>query len=349
MGLKAVNLLFRAIMVVFSIVVLGFAILGLLSAKVNPADNNFMPFIGLLIPLILFVSIALIVFWIFNKSHYWMIIPALAIVINYQYIFSMVQINIFGSGSKTQNSLNLKVATYNIHGFNYLYDDVSVNYIADYISQEKVSILCMQEFMAHTLFNLNELKGAFDNLPFSTIHNDGTDEIGLAIFSKFPIIAEGQIHFDSTNNAAQWADIEMPDGKSLRIINAHLQTTGISRSSDLTIEKRIGILYDNFVLRAKQADILRSLLDSTKTPVILCGDFNDTPSSYVYNRLMGDNMVDGFREAGSGLGSTFLKKFNLLRIDYIMYSREFEGIRYYSKQKTWSDHNPILTELEYRN
>ena len=38
-------------------------------------------------------------------------------------------------------------------------------------------------------------------------------------------------------------------------------------------------------------------------PVILCGDFNDTPASYTYRTVKGD-LTDGFRDCGSGFGYT---------------------------------------------
>lgn len=347
MGLKALNLLFNAIMVIFSLIVLTFSIIGILSSNIDPNKNSFMPFVGLALPGILFIAFSLLIFWLFKKS-YWSIIPLLAIVINYQYVFSMVQIKNFSSGETLKSDSNIKIATYNIHGFNYLKNEIPVNYIAEYMFREKVNILCMQEFAPHSMLNIDEVKGAFDFLPYTSIHKDSPNEIGLAIFSKYPIRGGGKIHFESTSNGAQWVDIEMPDGKILRVINVHLQTTGVRNFYRLNTGGRFDILYQNFKQRALQSNIIKSLIDSSKTPVILCGDFNDTPSSYVYKRAKG-NLVDGFTEAGSGFGSTFMRKANLLRIDYIMHSKDLAGVRYYSRFLKWSDHNPVLSELEYRN
>ena len=347
MGLKAVNLLFKVMMVIFSLIVLAFSVIGLLSSSTDPNRSFFIPLVGLVLPVILFIAFSLVIFWLFNKS-YWSIIPLLAIVINYQFIFSMVQINLFSGRAAETGDFKIKIATYNIHGFNYIENEVSVNYIADYVSGESVNILCMQEFMPPDMLNLDEVKNIFDFLPYSSVHKDSTNEIGLAIFSKYPIRESGKIHFKLTANGAQWADIELPGGKILRVLNVHLQTTGISRSHRLNISERIDVLSENFKLRALQAGIIKSIIDTSKAPVILCGDFNDTPSSYVYKRAKG-NLIDGFKEAGTGFGSTFMHKMNMLRIDYIIYSEDLKGIRYYSNALNWSDHNPVLAELEYRN
>jgi endonuclease/exonuclease/phosphatase family metal-dependent hydrolase len=260
----------------------------------------------------------------------------------------MIQVNILSGQNFAANSSSVKAATYNIHGFRHMSNNVSVNYIANYISGENISIFCMQEFSSHSLFNMREVAGAFDFFPFSTLTDNSAPKAGLVIFSRFPIKAKGMLKIESLSNGVLWADVELPDGRILRVINAHLQTTGISRSYYHGFRRNIKVIGDNFKLRARQANILNAFIDSSKTPVILCGDFNDTPSSYTYKKAKG-NLVDGFKEAGSGLGSTFKHKSSMLRIDYIMYSKQLKGVRYYSVYQKWSDHNPVIAELEYQN
>lgn len=347
MGLKAVRLLVKASVVVFSFVVLAFSIAAMLSSNTDPNLNVNSAFIGLALPMILLIALVLVVFLIFRKS-FWFIIPLIAIAVNYQYVSSMIQINVFTKHDTAANKSSVKAATYNVHGFRHIRNDISVNYIANYMSGENVSILCMQEFSSHSLFNLNEVAGAFDFLPYSTLIDNSSPKAGLVIFSLYPIKSIGMLEIESLSNGVLWADIELPDGLMVRVINAHLQTTGISRYYNLGFRKNIKIMGDNLKLRARHANILNAFIDSSKTPVILCGDFNDTPSSYTYKKAKG-NLIDGFRDAGSGLGSTFMHKSSMLRIDYIMYSSHLKGVRYYSDTKKWSDHNPIVAELEYRN
>lgn len=66
----------------------------------------------------------------------------------------------------------------------------------------------------------------------------------------------------------------------------------------------IGELERNSRIRAQQVREIRAVIDSTHYPVIVAGDFNDTPSSYTYRRLKGD-MTDGFWAVGNGFGGTF--------------------------------------------
>ena len=92
---------------------------------------------------------------------------------------------------------------------------------------------------------------------------------------------------------------------------------------------------------------IRAEMDASPYPVILAGDFNDTPSSYTYRTMKGD-MTDGFRDSGSGYGGTFRYLGGVLRIDYIFYDDAFEGIRYYMPPEDVSDHKAVVAELRFR-
>lgn len=94
----------------------------------------------------------------------------------------------------------------------------------------------------------------------------------------------------------------------------------------------MGELEHNSSIRAGQVGEIRAEMDASPYPVILAGDFNDTPSSYTYRTMKGD-MTDGFRDSGSGYGGTFRYLGGVLRIDYIFYDDAFEGIRYYMPQE----------------
>ena len=165
-----------------------------------------------------------------------------------------------------------------------------------------------------------------------------------------------------TQNDAMWADIQI-ENQTFRVISCHLQTTNFSQkrkelvpselyNNDLnqihsTFRDVLSTLEKNFKIRAQQADLIRHVIDTTTYPVIVCGDFNDTPASYTYHRIKGD-LTDGFRKCGNGYGYTFRGLRNLLRIDFILYSAPFYGLQYQSPDLPWSDHKPVLMELEIK-
>ena len=113
---------------------------------------------------------------------------------------------------------------------------------------------------------------------------------------------------------------------------------------NLIVQYYTNSLDDNIKARANQAKIIAELVNSTTSPILLCGDFNDIPQTYTYKTLKGF-LSDGFRSAGKGLGSTYKGMYNTMRIDYIFYSDAFSPIRYQTIPFEMSDHNPVLMEV----
>jgi len=82
-------------------------------------------------------------------------------------------------------------------------------------------------------------------------------------------------------------------------------------------------------------------------PSILTGDFNDTPLSYTYNRLL-RGRKDSFVEAGSGFAATFSMFRPLLRIDYILVPEECEVKTHDVDDGTsFSDHYPVISTFDF--
>ena len=163
--------------------------------------------------------------------------------------------------------------------------------------------------------------------------------------------------FEDTNNSAMWAEIDV-NGKRLRIINAHLETTGFNRTMHKAgklmlqghnVEENalIKAIYGNYTLgmivRAGQAVQVANEVRNSQVPCIVCGDFNDVPYSYVYNTMCG-NLVDGFKECGSGFMYTY-RGSKMVRIDYIFHDKQLEGIKYYKMPLTYSDHYPVFMQI----
>ena len=105
-----------------------------------------------------------------------------------------------------------------------------------------------------------------------------------------------------------------------------------------------------FVRRGLLGECLYKLSEATGIspyPVILAGDFNDTPSSYTYREMKGA-LTDGFRRCGNGYGGTFRYLGGLLRIDYVFYDDTFECVRYYMPSEVVSDHKVVIAELRFK-
>jgi endonuclease/exonuclease/phosphatase family metal-dependent hydrolase len=237
--------------------------------------------------------------------------------------------------------------------------------IINYVNSTEPDIICFQEFI--TLDNLKEDSEAHTNdllekTPYKHIRytlsgNSGKRRFGVATFSKYPIVRKGSIHFDNSYNTCIYSDM-LVNTDTIRVYNLHLQS--ISLKKDYTIvdslvyinSKRLdevkdisGRLKAGFIRRARQVDAVKKHVEKSPYPVILCGDFNDTPVSYSYHQLLGDKF-DTFREAGSGIGKTYHGKLPSYRIDYVFHDEAFSALSYLSPKVNLSDHFPVICTLE---
>jgi endonuclease/exonuclease/phosphatase (EEP) superfamily protein YafD len=222
--------------------------------------------------------------------------------------------------------------------------------------RQKVDVLCMQEYADESGDKRNS-DNYKDYFPYMvTGRND------MVIYSRFPIGKHKTIEFEETNNSAMWADIDV-NGQMFRFVNVHLETTGFNRTvykaakqqmqgAQIESNRLLQAIYGNYTMgmmvRAGQAITIRNELlkhNDEDHSLVICGDFNDVPYSFVYNTMLGD-LVDGFKECGSGWMYTYRGK-KPVRIDYIFHDEKVKGLTYYRQDLSYSDHYPIYMKLEY--
>lgn len=257
------------------------------------------------------------------------------------------------------SSRALTIMSYNIRGF---YDDNQHNAVdgyVDYFSQvEDVDVVCLQEY-ARSMRDTYRIDSLFEARFEDRCYVNDVVEAGdvlLRTYSRYPIIKSGNISGEG-RGTSQWLDIVV--GKdTLRIFNNHLHTMSISANDSEDIaEGRIlqdgdrmrsivNRIANNSSIRATYVDTLRSVIDATPYEHIICGDFNDTPMSYVYGELVKGHK-DAFVECGSGYGYTFRPMYGTLRIDYILYSSGFDAQKYVVDDDVkLSDHLPIRATMK---
>ena len=143
---------------------------------------------------------------------------------------------------------------------------------------------------------------------------EGTkNEMGCAIFSKYPIVDSGRAVFNGPVKlrAAESlisCDLDV-NGQTIRIYTTHLQSVLLQKKDyrDISIIRNaedsiveaskslIRKLRMAYSQRGNQVDIVRNKLDSCPVPEVICGDYNDVPNSYTYFRIRG-NRRDAFME-----------------------------------------------------
>ena len=344
---KYASLMFLVVQIVVSL----FTIVALFGGDVQPAGNTARAMLVYVLPVLIAANVLMLVIWLIRRKWFYALIPVITIACCIPYIGTIYQ---FGSLDKSADQAKgLKIATYNVAMFQRETSGFMALDILAEMRRQKVDVLCMQEYseVSGDKKNSDSYKEYF---PYMAVGRDD-----MVIFSRYPIKGDSTIRFEDTNNSAMYADVNV-DGTEIRVFNVHLQTTGINRTLHQAGKMQMQIpgyeppqnrllsaIFGNYtigmIIRAGQAiQIANEKRNSTK-PCIVCGDFNDVPYSYVYNTMLGD-MVDGFKECGSGWMYTFRGR-KAVRIDYIFHDESLKGLTYYKGDITNSDHLPVFMKI----
>ncbi len=342
-------------------------LLSYLCPFVHPSDFWILPFFGLAYPVILLFSLIIFTYWVVFKSRM-AIFVLITILFGGKLHFRSISVPM-KQEIKNDSVQSLKITSYNVRLFD-LYDwskegkYVNRNKIFDYLKSENSDIVCFQEFYQQdkpTDFVTRDslkllLKTPYCHERYSHKLN-GRQNFGIAMLSKYPMIARGDIMFEDPlnidNNYCIFADI-IKGVDTFRVYNIHLQSIKFKKdeysvfedsihknnAKKSTIQLLLEKLRIAYPKRAEQARKVIEHIQLSPFPVIICGDFNDTPMSYSYN-IFNSLLTDAFRDSGGGLGVTYAGKVPAGRIDYIFYSKELYSSNFHIQKEVLSDHKAI--------
>ena len=328
---------------------------------VNPAGVWFFPLLGLAAPAIYVATVILALYWVIR----WRLLRAgtiLALV-----VIGLFKVSLFykpefrrSYGEESYDRRAFKVMTYNVRSFFGESGASNVDDIVRLIGEYDPDIVCMQEFNARLAEKSDDfalLDEKYESAAFGrTQAPDSRYGASLFILSKYRILRSGIV---LTPNTSVWADLLIGDD-TVRVFNNHLRSTAIKAADNEYITNRdfisdtarevkirsiVSRLRENSILRAAQVDSIADVIADARARCIVCGDFNDTPMSYVY-RTMAGGLNDAFSKSGSGYSHTFRGFFNTLRIDYVLCSDSFDPVSYEVPQVEYSDHLPVVVRLQ---
>ena len=350
MGKLAVYKYVSAMFLTIQIILVLFTFMGLFGGNVTPVGNMARAMCVYILPLLIIANFLMLIYWLVRRRWLFSLIPIVTLACCIPYSGTIYQLSFDKPQENTEKGL--KIASYNVAMFGRETSGFMAQDILAEMRRQKVDVLCIQEY--------NEISGDKKNsesykdyFPYMQVGRED-----MVIFSRYPIKAHKKMLFDETNNSAMWADIDVK-GKDIRVFNIHLETTGINRTlhsagkmmvqnREVDTNKLLNAIWGNYTLgmmfRSGQAITIANEKRESEKPVILCGDFNDVPYSFVYNTVLGD-MVDGFKECGAGWMYTYRSKHKPVRIDYIFHDESLKGISYYKTEMTYSDHYPIFMKI----
>ena len=350
MGKLAVQKYFSFMMLIISFLLMIFTFVGLYGGEVPPAGNTARAMLVYALPLLIAANVVFLIYWLVRLRFHWALMPLITLLCCIPYIGTILQIG--SADDKADAKAGIKIATYNVARFSGETTGFIAQDILSEMKRQKVDIVCFQEYndFSGDKKNSDSYK---DTYPYSA-----TGEHDMVIYSRYPIVEMKNLNFEQTNNSAMWAEVKVNDNV-YRVYNVHMETTGINsalhqaakiakKGLEVSSNGLMDAIYGNYtvgmIARSGQANILAMDMMQSEAPIIVCGDFNDVPYSYVYNTMLGDK-IDGFKECGSGFMYTYRGGKKKVRIDYIFHDKNLKGLSYYRKDLSYSDHYPVFMRI----
>jgi endonuclease/exonuclease/phosphatase family metal-dependent hydrolase len=336
------------------------SLIGSYVSQFIPPDFWWIPsLLGLVYPYLLVIHLILIFFWLLVKPRY-SLISVFVILLGWGMLNRFIQLD----GRKGDKS-DIRLVSYNVKNFAGQGKNSSrelANVIKGFLKQDEPDIICLQEVKLRTnkVFNLEEAKNEFSKIKHYQYARSG-NTLGSVTMTSFPIVKMEEIRFENSVNIAICTDV-LCNKQIFRIFNIHLQsyridpdqydiieTPIITKKKDIADLRELVRKYKKAMeMRAVQSRLIRKKIKESPYPVIVCGDFNDTPSSYAYRKTKGW-LKDAFVASGKGIGQTYSGKLPSFRIDYILYSSALKSYNFEIHKIPYSDHFPISCDLTFNH
>lgn len=253
----------------------------------------------------------------------------------------------------------LKVLTMNVTQFNWQDGDKPSKNMR-YILDQDADIVVIQEGLVY--FSYEKLKTVkpmlqelYRKYPYRKKHF-----FDVGILSKYPFteVVPPVLSKDTTGYFIKAWDVDAPGGE-LRVVSMHLSSMRLSNSDSKIIETMnvpsgrrerarsvLKKLTGGFNSHARQARAMRQLLDETVGDVLVMGDMNETPGSYCYRTICGDDLRDAWADTGFGPISTFNAHHLYVKIDHILYRGALKPLSCRRDRAGESDHYPLVAVFE---
>lgn len=336
-----------------------------LAVHINPDDFALPAIFGLAYPYLLLINIIFAIIWAMLLK-FEALISVIVIAIGFTHFSNYIKL-IKPARDKTNT---FKVISYNLRLFNYFENKNSISSekkVLEFLKAQKPDILCLQEFFVldNPAQKESAVKTALGGKYYSHMKVLGSGKnrfYGIATFSRYPIIRKGEIIHPGSSSLSIYTDV-LIQKDTFRIYNNHLQSFRLKRMERSFIEemtasnnketmdevKNLSIsLKKGFVRRALQAQVLKNHINKSPFPVIVAGDFNDTPVSYVYRKIR-KGLNDSFVNSGYGAGFTYKGNYPPNRIDYILYDNALINSYFEIIRVRYSDHYPIVAYFRKKN
>ena len=328
-------------------------VIAYLAPFVSPEKFWLPGFAGYAIPFFMGLNFVFLMLWIIRSSMR-LLVPLLTIMLGLG--------NIKASYSLSEEPPPVQhpfsVMTYNVNCFNPHpregpKDRDAFEKITGGLIKENAEVLCLQEYCSYPTIKRFDTKSkllasGYKHLFYQTRSEDEKFETaGLAIFTRLPSAQSGAVKMPTREVIAIYMDLVVFTD-TIRVYNTHLHSMGLINDQEVEqggpVKKFISSMITGFQAKAAEAAVLKDHLLQSPHPVILAGDFNETPYSYVY-RSFKKHFNNSFEIAGRGFGVTYNGKIPFLRIDHQFADKKFRILHHrVVKDMNISDHFPVMVD-----
>jgi endonuclease/exonuclease/phosphatase (EEP) superfamily protein YafD len=253
--------------------------------------------------------------------------------------------------------LNYNVLNFNMSNYVTGKDKITTEQTGQWLKQQDADVLCFQEFYSRpdlpALNIVSLLKEA--GYPYHAVIDSEKGkskfhQYGLAVFSRYPIISHRDTMFQNQNGLLQTDILWQQD--TIRVVSVHLfsmtlklhklvkqdELRGVKKETRGTLRQ----LRRGFQERSQEVAALEQWTAHSPHPVIICGDFNETPYSYVYGRMK-KHFANAFERKGQGFGFSYNSLPYFIRIDHQFYSADQLTLQSFETLNgiPYSDHYPL--------
>ncbi|MEI6747617.1 MAG: endonuclease/exonuclease/phosphatase family protein [Bacteroidota bacterium] len=346
-----------------------FSIISLICAYLAPYISPvvFWPiaFFGLAFPVIVLINAVISLIWLFISPRF-ALLSLILILAGIRPIKNEYQ----WKSNKTDNiKTGISIVSYNVHDFSGINDGVRHHSVQQeiftFIRSHKPQIICLQDLPVYWKERCTTLDGFARELNMKSIYINSFagDTVrsfnSTALLTSYTKIGFGELSDPNNLSFAVYNDLQIGTD-TLRVYSVHLSSimlfgeksmltasglvTGDKSGMPRQMFRIIRKLRAAFIRRATQADILKANILRSPFPVIVCGDFNDTPLSYAIHTIR-KGLKDSFIEKGYGFGRTYIGSNVPLRIDNVFADPSFYVSKHEVVNIRLSDHLPVLTHL----
>ena len=332
--------------------VIGFisAFLCAINPLIKPTFFVFSSYFGLGFWIILLFNLFILLVLLILKAKKTRLFPIIALILAVPGFM-----NFYSVKKASTDEGNIKVMTYNVCQFRDITSKEKKDGhpdIIEIIKNQNPDVVCLQESGRWSNKTAQDFAEKINCKYFAFNKN----HYGNVMFSKYPFFTDEFTDQCNKNTAYLVRGVNAGGLGKFYFECVHLQSFMITddeinyitaaknyvEQSDTLGKSVIIKLKEGFKKRTEDIISLVDNLPDNGVPIVVCGDFNDTPQSYTYHRMRKAKMNDAFLKVGHGIGKTYCGKLPLLRIDYFWYSDNIVPMTFTRVKKKLSDHYPII-------